>query len=351
MKTYIRSSSCISPQKTFRNEDFLTSIVEYTGTRLNALEPDYKEFVDPKLIRRMSHVIKMGVAAARDCLSQAGIEMPGAIITGTALGCLEDTVGFMTRMVEQNEELLPPTAFIQSTHNTVAAQVALMLKCHGYNNTFVHKGISFESALIDAIMLLREQDADNILVGGTEEMVDVSFKILTRLGLYRRQPTSNLELLSTEGKGSMGGEGAAFFLLTDKSSEDNLAELSAIKTLYNISDIDAGVTKFLAENNLRPDDIDWVITGKNGDLRNDSVYQRLGTSVFKNSNLANYKHLCGDYATSSSFALWLAANVIKKGFIPQAVIEKQANSHTPKKVLIYNHYLNKYHSLMLVSAI
>jgi len=351
MKTYIRSTSCISPQKIFRNEDFLTDIVEYTGTRLTTIEPDYKEFIDPKLIRRMSHVIKMGVAAAKDCLNQAQVEMPGAIITGTALGCLEDTVGFMTRMVEQNEELLPPTAFIQSTHNTVAAQVALMLKCHGYNNTFVHKGISFESALLDAIMLLREQDADNILVGGTEEMVDVSFKILSRLGLYRRQPTSNLELLSTEAKGSMGGEGAAFFLLTDKASNDNLAELSAIKTLYNINDVESGIVKFLAENNLKPEDIDLVITGKNGDLKNDAVYKQLGSSIFKNSNTANYKHLCGDYATSSSFALWLAANVIKKGIIPQAVIEKQINSQVPKKVLIYNHYLHKYHSLMLFSAI
>jgi len=351
MKTYIRSASCISPQKSFRNEDFLSDIVEYTGTRLNTIEPDYKEFIDPKLIRRMSHVIKMGVAAAKDCLNQANIEMPGAIITGTALGCLEDTVGFMTRMVEQNEELLPPTAFIQSTHNTVAAQVALMLKCHGYNNTFVHKGISFESALIDAIMLLREQEANSILVGGTEEMVDVSFKILTRLGLYRRWATSNLELLSTEAKGSMGGEGAAFFLLTDKTSKDNLAELSAIKTLYNINDIEGGITKFLAENNLKPEDIDLVITGKNGDLKNDAVYKQLGSSMFKDSNISNYKHLSGEYSTSSSFALWMAANIIKKEIIPQTVIERQIDNKSPKKVLIYNHYLHKYHSLMLVSAI
>lgn len=351
MKIYIRSASCISPQKTFRNGDFLTDVVEYTGTRLSTIEPDYKEFVDPKLIRRMSHVIKMGVATAKDCLDQARVEMPGAIITGTALGCLEDTVGFMTRMVEQNEELLPPTAFIQSTHNTVAAQVALMLKCHGYNNTFVHKGISFESALIDAIMLLREQDADNILVGGTEEMVDVSFKILTRLGLYRRQPTSNLQLLSTEAKGSMGGEGAAFFLLTDKANDDNLAELTAVKTLYNSYDAEAGITKFLAENHLKPDDIDLVITGKNGDLKNDAVYKRLSSSIFKSGNIANYKHLSGDYATSSSFALWLAANIIKRGIMPRVVIERQTNTQAPKKILIYNHYLNKYHSLMLASAI
>ena len=94
-----------------------------------------------------------------------------------------------------------------------------------------------------------------------------------------------------------------------------------------------------------------MITGKNGDLKNDAVYKQLSSSIFKNKNIANYKHLCGDYATSSSFALWLAANVIKRGFIPQVVIENLVDDRIPKKVLIYNHYLHKYHSLMLVSAI
>ena len=351
MKIFIRSSSCISPQKTFSNDDFLSEVVEYTGTRLKTIEPDYKEFIDPKLIRRMSHIIKIGVAAAKDCLDQTNIEMPGAIITGTALGCLEDTTTFLTRIIEQDEELLPPTAFIQSTHNTVAAQIALMLKCHQYNNTFVHKGISFESALIDAIMLLREQEADNILVGGIDEMTDTSFKVLTRLGLYKRWPVSNLQLLSTESNGSMGGEGSAFFLLSDKASNDNLAELSSVKTPYNTGDVETGITKFLAENKLKPEDIDLVITGKNGDVRNDAIYKQLTSSIFRNAGIANYKHLCGEYATSSSFALWLAANIVKKGIIPQTVVERQINGRAPKKVLIYNHYLHKYHSLMLVSVI
>src|ERR1700709_1763691 len=104
MKTYIRSSSCISAQNTFANPDFLTDIIEYTSTRLKVIEPDYKEYIDPKQIRRMSHIIRMGVAAAKDCLNQAHIEMPGAIITGTAFGCMEDTVTFLTRILELNEQ-------------------------------------------------------------------------------------------------------------------------------------------------------------------------------------------------------------------------------------------------------
>jgi len=354
MKIFIRSSACISPQNTFGNDDFLDDIVEYTGTRLKAIEPDYKEFIDPKQIRRMSHIIKMGVAAARECLNKGGVNMPGAIITGTALGCLEDTVTFLSRVIEMNEEMLPPTAFIQSTHNTVAAQIALMLKCHNYNSTFVHKGISFESALLDAIMLLKENEADNILVGGTEELVDASFKVLSRLGLYRRQPVSNLSLFSDGFNGSIGGEGAVFFLLTDKPSTDNLAELTAIKTFYNpkdTADIEKHITAFLQSNSLIIDDIDLVITGKNGDVRNDKVYRQLGLSIFKNKALANYKHLCGEYPVSSSFALWLASNIIKKGVVPDVVKESDCDVAAPRKVLICNHYQNKYHSLMLVSAI
>jgi 3-oxoacyl-[acyl-carrier-protein] synthase II len=353
MKIYIRSSASISPQNTFGNESFLTEIVEYNGTRLKAIEPDYKEFLDPKLLRRMSHIIKMGAAAAIECLSNSGIEMPGAVITGTAYGCIEDTVTFLTRIVEQNEELLPPTAFIQSTHNTVAAQIALMLKCHQYNNNFVHKGISFESALLDAIMLLKENEADNILVGGLDEMTDISFTVLSRLGLYKRWPVSNLNLYATKSKGSIGGEGAAFFLLTDKASENNLAELTAIKTIFNpkgFEDIEKKIGLFIAENSLKMEDIDLVITGKSGDTRHDEIYERLSHSLFSNTALAHYKHLCGEYPTSAAFALWLASNIIKNEMIPKAVIERNSKQTAPKRILIYNHYQKIYHSLMLVSA-
>ena len=354
MSIYIRSSACISPQKTFGNDDFLTQVVEYNSTRLKAIEPDYKEFIDPKLIRRMGHIIKMGVTAAMQCLKNGGTEMPGAIITGTAYGCLEDTVTFLTRIIEQYEELLPPTAFIQSTHNTVAAQIALMLKCHQYNNTFVHKGISFESALLDAVMLLNENEADDILVGGADEMTGTSFAILSRLALYKRWPVSNLNLYATKTRGTMGGEGAAFFLLTDKASDNNLAELTAIHTIYkpeSLAAIEKRVIDFLAENDLKIDDIDLVITGKSGDIAHDDIYEKLNVSLFKSNNLANYKHLCGEYPTSSAFALWLASNIIKNGVVPETVVERCVKTGVPKRILIYNHYQKIYHSLMLVSAV
>ena len=352
MKTFIRSSACISPQKTFGNQGLLPEVISYNEIRLKAIEPDYSLFIDPKLIRRMSHIIKMGVAAGQECMNQGNTNMPGAIIIGTALGCLGDTVTFLTRLIELNEELLPPTAFIQSTHNTVGAQIALMLKCHQYNNTFVHKGISFESALLDAMMLLKEKEADNILVGGIDEMTDASFAILNRLGLFKRWRVSNLSLFETNSKGTIGGEGAAFFMLTEKTSQDNLAELRGLQTFYRPADdaeIKRKIIDLLALHSLKPENIDLVIMGKNGDPVNDKIYLHLARSLFSKTPMANFKHLCGEYPTAAAFALWLASNIIKKEEIPAEVMEDSSKRMKPKKILIYNHYMNTYHSLMLVT--
>jgi 3-oxoacyl-[acyl-carrier-protein] synthase II len=353
MKVYIRSSACISAQNTFNSNDLLHTPVEYFGTRLKTIEPDYRAFVDPKLLRRMSHVIKMGVATGQQCLRDAGVEMPGAIITGTAFGCMEDTIAFLTRLVEMNEEMLPPTPFIQSTHNTVAAQIALMLKCHNYNNTFVHKGISFESALQDALMLLNDGEANDILVGGIDEMIDTSFKVLTRLGLYKRKPISNLQLYNTPSKGTIGGEGAAFFLINDKPLPDNLAELVGLRTFFGVkvqNEIEGSISAFLDDHAMSIDNIDLIITGRNGDLKNDEIYDSLKLSFFKDNDLANYKHLCGDYSLSSSFAFWLAANILKEGVVPKVIVERQLNTLSPKTILIFNHYQGNYHSIILLSA-
>ncbi|MCH5599877.1 beta-ketoacyl synthase chain length factor [Niabella ginsengisoli] len=204
---YILSTSVVSPQASF--EEMMKEPANYNGDKLTCIEPDYTKYVDAKLIRRMSRIIKMGVAAASEALAQADVQMPDAIITGTAYGCLTDTDQFLTRMVEFKETLLSPTAFIQSTHNTVAAQIALMLKCHNYNNTYVHRGSSFEAALTDAVSLLEEGEAKNVLIGAADEITDKSHAILKRFGLYKTEGES-LSLIDSNTKGTMAGDGSAF---------------------------------------------------------------------------------------------------------------------------------------------
>ena len=351
MKTFIRATANISPQKTFGVEPFLKELVVQQGNRLRCTEPDYLQYIDAKFIRRMSRIIKMGTAAAMECLQAAGLQSPDAIVMGTAYGCLEDTGIFMKKMVEQHEEMLTPTAFIQSTHNTIGAQIALLLQCHNYNNTFVHRGFSFENALLDAMMLLEENAAVTVLAGAADEITDYSHAILSRFGLYKNEAIGNDNLLTTISKGTIAGEGAAFFVLSRQPSTNDLAVLEALHTFYkpaNKNEVEQQIAAFLQGQSLTADDIDVVITGKNGDVQGDAVYQALENNLFKANAVAHYKQLCGEYPTSTAFALWLAANVIKEGRVP-AIVSKASPAEI-KRVLVYNHYENIHHSLMLVSA-
>ena len=351
MNFYIRATGNISAQNTF-GESFLgEKIIEYNTNRLRSIEPDYSKLIDVKLIRRMSRIIKMGVAAGLQCLQEAGVANPDAIITGTAYGCLEDTGVFLQKMVQNKEEMLTPTAFIQSTHNTIGAQIALLLKCNGYNNTFVHRGFSFESALLDAMMLLEEQEVTNVLVGGIDEITDYSFDITNRFGLFKKGISSNLDLFSTISRGSIAGEGAAFFLLSKQSSDQDYAILEDMHTFYKPTDnkqIEYTIRTFLEERSLSMNDIDIVLCGRNGDANGDKIYDYLNGTIFDGTSVSNYKHLCGEYPTSTGFALWLACGVVKSGSVP-AVIGKSVRKEI-KRILIYNHYESIHHSLMLVSA-
>lgn len=351
MKLFIRSLGNISPQNTLGQSSLPAELVEYTTNRLRSVEPDYSKVIDVKLIRRMSRIIKMGVAAALQCLQDAGVKSPDAIITGTAYGCLDDTGVFLQKMVQNKEEMLTPTAFIQSTHNTIGAQIALLLKCNGYNNTFVHRGFSFESALLDAMMLLEEKTVDNVLVGGVDEITDFSFDITSRFGLYKRKISSNFELFNNSSKGTIAGEGAAFFLLNNQPSEYNYAVLDGVHTFYKPSDtneIIRNIQSFLAEQSLSFQDVDLVLCGRNGDAKGDEAYDMINDLIPGETAVVPYKHLCGEYPTSTGFALWLAAATIKNGSMPH--IFDNPGKREIRRVLIYNHYQMIHHSLMLVSA-
>jgi hypothetical protein len=328
---YIRATGIVSPQGAFGEAP-----VAHAGNRLHCVEPDYATLIEPKLIRRMSRIIRMGVAAGVQCLRQAGIS-PDAIITGTAYGCLEDTTVFLQRMVDNKEEMLTPTAFIQSTHNTVGAQIALMLQCHGYNNTFVHRGFSFESALLDAQMLLEDGEADTVLVGGVDEITDTSHSILSRFGLYKQAISSNLELFNAPGKGTINGEGAAFFLLSRTPGPG--VKLSGPDNLYKPSgtaEILSFIGSFLDRQGLQSADLDLVLTGRNGNLAEERGYDAIETAAFPGTPIEPFKQLCGEYPTASAFGLWLASAI--------------AGAGQARRILLYNHYQNIHHALYLVSC-
>ena len=352
MEIYLRSAGLISAQRTLGEDFFSMSPEAKKGDELKCIEPDYSQWIEPKWMRRMSRVIKMGTAAAMECLRQANIKSPDAVITGTAYGCLEDTEIFLKKMVENKEELLSPTSFIQSTHNTVGAQIALLLQCHRYNNTHVHRAFSFENALLDAMILLQGYEASNVLVGGVDEITRISHEILQRFGLYKR------EGIPEDGgryhQSAIAGEGAGFFMLSSVKTEDAMCRLDGLSTFYKppgINDIEKNISGFLDMQSLTLSDVDLVITGENGSPAQVASPGSFSRKLFPENFLIPYKNLSGEFPTSPIFALWLAMEIIKKSAVPQWLSPaKPLSEQKINHILIYNSYYLNHHSIYLVSA-
>lgn len=352
MEAYINGIGIISPQKTFDTQDFLSDVVTYDTNSLRCIEPSYKDFLNPTLARRMGRIIKMSIAASSICFKDSGVPMPDAIMTGTALGCLEDTEKFLLSIIDNDEQFLTPTSFVQSTHNTVSGQIALQLKCMSYNFTYVHKGFSFESAVLDGMMTLAEGSGNNVLIGGHDEMTDKYYRVCDRIGYWKKEPAPTMELISHRTSGSIAGEGAAFFMFSREKSDSSYARIRGIEFIYKPLDkeeTEQKINHLLASCGLNAGDIDTVIYGINGDMRYDEPYYQLKDGIFCGSNAAYFKHLCGEYQTSGSFALWMAAMMLKKQVIPPAVLIGGQKLAALRNVLIYNGFMGADQSVMLLS--
>ena len=110
------------------------------------------------------------------------------------------------------------------------------------------------------------------------------------------------------------------------------------------------ITEVLAKAPDGPEGIDLVLLGMNGDNRMDESYRYLAAQCFKQVPCACFKNLCGEYDTVSSFALFLAAVMLKKQRVPAAIRLDERPLRMIRKILIYNHVRNRNHSLILLSA-
>lgn len=353
MEIFINGISCISPQETFDSPDFLSGPIPHSGKFLQAVQPDYKSFIKPIQLRRMSKLIRMGMATARKALQEAKVEIPGAIVTGTGLGSVTDTEKFLNMMLDSNEQIASPAAFINSTHNTVGASIAVMLGCHNHNLNYVHYSTAFESALIDAIMLLQEGESPNVLAGGFDELTEENYESNRFEKIWKKPIDNILDVFYTGTPGVIPGESAAFFLLSAQKSGTTYARLRDVQSFFNPNpdQLVQLSENMLAGQELTPGDIDVVLAGFNGDPDNDARYHDFIDTLFPESIKTAYKHLSGEHETASAFAMWCAARMIKEQQIPDILKVGRQSTRPVRHVLIhnFNFKLNNNHTLILLS--
>lgn len=339
---YIHQYSAISPQQTFEDIN-LEFLHENIDNKLTAREPDYKD-IPRNILRRMGKAIRMGIGAATP-IFQKQIPVEGIII-GTANGGMEDCIKFLNQIIDYKEGLLTPGNFVQSTPNAIAAQMGLMQKNKGYNITHVHRGLAFENALTDALMITRENRQSYYLLGAVEEISTYNFNIDRLDGCFKQNPVSNKDLYNISTPGTIAGEGAIMFLVSHVA-QHALAAIQGLETFHSIDELEIKnrVQGFLQRNLPNGEKADLLISGENGDNRLKKHYDTV-ESLFDNSTtVARFKHMCGDYATASSFAVWIACNRLP---LPSHMIKRKGNRHVSQNIVIYNNYRGIQHGIILI---
>ena len=161
---------------------------------------EIRNYVKPLEARRMGKIMKSSLLSSLKAMEQAGIEKPDAIITATALGCLENSELLLNQLQEEGEVMLKPTYFMQSTHNTIGSGIAIFTKCHGYNVTYTHGKDSLEWALRDARMLLKSGKAKSVLVGLHDETTPLYRSLMQRVGIDNLLPIHSIAIILTCGR-------------------------------------------------------------------------------------------------------------------------------------------------------
>lgn len=277
---YIIASSSISHQPTFRNKGF-SSILTVLNEPSAILHPDYNPFIPAMTRRRMSDVLKMAITCTIDCMEQSGLTQPDAIIVGTSMGCNTFTKNFLDKIITADGGPLSPTNFIVSTHNTIAGQISILLGNQHYNMTHTQNSLSFEQALIDGMLCLKDE-CSHVLVGAADEMENALFNMNARLGIHDLHAAC----------------GASFFILSSEKSGTTSIRLVDVGSFGLVDGLSEITTAFLHSNNLSAVDIDAVLYSCSNQK---TIHE--WNEIFSTGTLFDYEKICGTYFTNSGFAM------------------------------------------------
>ena len=296
-----------------------------------AISPILKDIISPAMSRRMASGVKMGIYSSLKALHEAEVQQTDAIITGTAMGCLVDSEKFLTNIIQNQEEFLTPTAFIQSTHNTIGSQIALHLGCNAYNFTYSNGFNSFENALLDGFLQVENEELNNALVGGIDEIGERFYEL--------KQLINKIE--SSDNKEVKCGEGAHFCVLSNDKNETSYAKILDVSIQNEYNSLFSEILKFIELNNIELSDISAIISDVN----------LLKVKDLNQIELFSYKKFIGEFGTSSAFGFILGCKLLKNQILPKQFKMNDVKNESYKNVLLVNGHKGEDLSLVLLQSI
>lgn len=250
------------------------------------VEFDPEQAFAGKNYRVIDRVGQMVLLAATATLEDAGLDAAWCaahevgMVLGTTFGSVRTIAAFDRRGMEAGPKYVKPLDFANTVINAAAGQAAIWLDLRGPNATVSMGPASGLLALAQGCDAIRSGRAEQLLVGGADELCFESTLACARAGLLAPGPAAEGLPFGAGRQGFVPSEGAAFLLaeseelVAQRPSRQKLARLLGHANRFDISrgrDLETAATSLaatlhaaLAEASLEPADVDLVAVGASG---------------------------------------------------------------------------------------
>lgn len=307
------------------------------------------DYMDFKAARRMERFAQFGVAAAREAIEDAGLEITdenreriGVVLNtgGGGIAAIERDVNVMR---DKGAKRVSPFLIPLFAPNMASCQVSIAFGIHGPSVTSVAACASGVQAFIDAVHMIERGEVDVAITGGTEAgITPVAIAGLANMGALSRRndaPAEASRPFDTGRDGFVFSEGAAVVVL---ESEEHAARRGAnvvceacggayTSDAFHITAPDPegrgaviAMRRAVTRAGLEPTDVDYVAAHATatplGDIsETKAIKQVFGDHAHElvvSANKSMLGHLLGAAGAVSSLACILA---IRDGIVPPTI--------------------------------
>ncbi|MBI4284763.1 MAG: beta-ketoacyl-ACP synthase II [Chloroflexi bacterium] len=180
-------------------------------------------YIDRKDARRMDRFAQLGVAASREAMKQSDLHIDASnqhcigIIVGSGIGGLTTLFEQIKVLLERGAGRVSPFLVPMMIADMAAAQISIALGIKGPNLCVTSACSSGSDAIGAAYKLIKDGDAQAVLAGGSESIVNpvgvAAFNALKALSTRNTEPKLASRPFDAERDGFVISEGAAVLVL------------------------------------------------------------------------------------------------------------------------------------------
>lgn len=192
---------------------------------------DARNYMDRKEARRLDPCIQYALAATQEAMADSGIDLSEeeanriGVVIGTGIGGFTTTWNNFSVASEKGLRRVSPFMVPNMLVDSAAGKVAIVFDLHGPNHAVISACASGTSACGEAFEVIRRNDADVMVAGGTEAailpIVIAGFDIMGALSQHNEDPAGACRPFSADRDGFVISEGSAIVIM--ESEEHALA--------------------------------------------------------------------------------------------------------------------------------